>query len=153
MRSAAPGGLRPEFGRASSRSRAGRLSAASPATTITTVSSGRRVTTPTHHREAAPGRREVRDVVGRNRSPARPRRAGSAVSASATSIVTAREANAPMIVRNGSCATAMPASAITFVTPAKTTAEPAVAVARATDSSSAIPVASWSRCRATMRRP
>jgi len=141
-RSGVPGGFWPEFGRASSRSRAGRLSARSPPTTSTTVSSGSRVTTPTHRREVAPGWRRVQDAAGRSRSPAYPSSAGSAVSARATSIVTAREANAPMIVRKGSPATAMPASAMTFVVPANTTAEPAVPVARATDSSSSIPVAS-----------
>jgi len=58
----------------------------------------------------------------------------------------------PMIVRNGRPATASPTRATITVRPAKTTAEPAVAVARAADSSVSMPVASWSRCRETMNR-
>ena len=46
--------------------------------------------------------------------------------------------------------TARPDSAMTTVSPAKTTAEPAVPVARAADSSGSMPAASWVRCRDRM---
>lgn len=46
--------------------------------------------------------------------------------------------------------TASPATAITTVMPAKTTALPAVALARATDSSTSIPWPMFWRCRVTM---
>ncbi|MDQ0789342.1 hypothetical protein QFZ64_004839 [Streptomyces sp. B3I8] len=41
---------------------------------------------------------------------------------------------------------------MTTVAPAKTTALPAVALARATDSTTGMPWASWARCRETMNR-
>ncbi len=47
-------------------------------------------------------------------------------------------------------ATNRPTRAIITVSPANTTAEPAVARARAVDSSGSIPLRSWSRCRETM---
>lgn len=72
------------------------------------------------------------------------------MSASSTSIATATAANRPIVVRNGMPATPSPARAMMTVRPAKTTAEPAVAVARDADSSTAMPCASWSRCRDTM---
>ncbi len=56
----------------------------------------------------------------------------------------------PIVVRNGIRATASPHSAMITVSPAKTTAEPAVATARAADSSGAMPSRSWSRCREVM---
>ena len=46
--------------------------------------------------------------------------------------------------------TARPDSAMTTVSPAKTTAEPAVPMARAADSSGSIAAASWLRCRDRM---
>lgn len=48
--------------------------------------------------------------------------------------------------------TASPHSAMITVRPAKTTALPAVAVARAVDSSVSMPVASWERWRERMNR-
>ena len=47
-------------------------------------------------------------------------------------------------------ATDRPTSAIITVSPAKTTADPAVARARAADSSGSMPSRSWSRCRDVM---
>ena len=58
----------------------------------------------------------------------------------------------PIVVRKGIPATASPHSAMITVSPAKTTADPAVATARATDSSGSMPSRSWSRCRETMNR-
>jgi hypothetical protein len=57
-----------------------------------------------------------------------------------------------MVVRKGMRTTARPQRAIITVMPAKTTAEPEVATARAADSSALIPAASWSRCRDRMNR-
>ena len=56
----------------------------------------------------------------------------------------------PPAVMNGTPATASPRIAMTTVPPAKTTAWPAVATARPTDSSTVIPSARYSRCRVTM---
>ncbi|BFO14334.1 hypothetical protein SHKM778_07220 [Streptomyces sp. KM77-8] len=58
----------------------------------------------------------------------------------------------PIEVSSGTPATDSPASAMTTVAPAKTTALPAVALARATDSTTGIPAASWPRWRDTMNR-
>jgi hypothetical protein len=55
-----------------------------------------------------------------------------------------------MTVRNGIPTTARPESAMTTVSPAKTTADPAVPTARAADSSGSMPDASWVRCRDRM---
>jgi hypothetical protein len=65
----------------------------------------------------------------------------------ATASPTATAAATPIVVRNGIPATVRPSRAITTVSPAKITADPAVAVARAIDSSTSRPSASWSRCR------
>ena len=59
--------------------------------------------------------------------------------ATSTAIATATEAAIPMVVRNGMPAKESPMRAMSTVTPAKTTAEPAVPVARATDSSGSTP--------------
>ena len=45
-----------------------------------------------------------------------------------------------------------PTRAMITVRPANTTAEPAVPTARAADSSTSMPAASWSRCREMMNR-
>lgn len=50
----------------------------------------------------------------------------------------------------GTPATESPARAISTVAPANTTALPAVAVARAMDSFTGVPAASWLRWRETM---
>ena len=55
-----------------------------------------------------------------------------------------------MFVTSGMSDTASEHSAITTVPPAKTTAPPAVAVARATDSCISMPCRSWSLWRVTM---
>ena len=68
-----------------------------------------------------------------------------------TAIATPTAAAMPMIDRNGMPATERPTSAIITVIPANTTAEPAVATARATDSSGSIPAPSWSRWREVMK--
>ena len=67
---------------------------------------------------------------GRSRSPNSRATAGSSVSAMTTAIVTAAAAARPITVSTGIFATESPASAITTVAPAKTTALPAVARAR-----------------------
>ncbi|CPU66567.1 Uncharacterised protein [Mycobacteroides abscessus] len=88
--------------------------------------------------------------MGRRRSPAKPSMAGSSVIETRTASPTPTAAATPMTVRNGMPATPRPTSAIMTVRPAKMTAEPAVATARAVASSTLRPVASSSRCRDTM---
>ena len=56
-----------------------------------------------------------------------------------TASATATAAAMPMVVRNGMPAKLSPTRAMSTVTPAKTTAEPAVPVARAADSSGSAP--------------
>ncbi|GAA3039313.1 hypothetical protein GCM10020000_17070 [Streptomyces olivoverticillatus] len=72
--------------------------------------------------------------------------------ATSMAMTTAPAADRPITVRNGTPATASPASATTTVAPAKTTALPAVPPARAAASSGAIPSARFCRCRETMNR-
>ena len=69
-----------------------------------------------------------------------------------TAMATPIAAATPIVVRKGMPATARPQRAIITVIPAKTTADPDVATARATDSSGSIPSRSWSRCREVMNR-
>ena len=78
--------------------------------------------------------------------------AGSRVRAITTASATATAAKTPITPRKGMLARVRPISAMQTVRPAKTTAEPAVATACATDSSGSIPVPSWSRCREVMKR-
>ena len=66
------------------------------------------------------------------------------VTATSTATATAPAAAMPIVVRNGMPAKPRPMSAISTVTPAKTTAEPAVPVARDADSSGATPARTWS---------
>ena len=67
--------------------------------------------------------------------------AGSSVSAASTATTTAIAAIRPIVVTSGMPATASETSAIVTVQPAKNTAPPEVAAARAIDSSIAQPVA------------
>ncbi len=71
--------------------------------------------------------------------------------AAPTAITTAIAAVKPSVLTSGMPAKASEQSAITTVKPAKTTAPPAVAVARATDSRSSIPSFSCSLWRVTMK--
>ena len=87
---------------------------------------------------------------GTSRDPAKPSRAGSRVRATATATSTVPAAPIPMTARNGMPTIDRPHSAMITVRPAKTTAEPAVPVARAVDSSGSIPAASWVRWRDRM---
>ncbi|CAH0151096.1 hypothetical protein SRABI128_00545 [Microbacterium sp. Bi128] len=75
---------------------------------------------------------------------ANPRNAGVRVSPMHTAIATATEAATPIVVRNGMPAKLRPMSAMSTVMPANTTADPAVPVARAADSSGSIPPRTWS---------
>ena len=72
--------------------------------------------------------------------------------AASTATTTATAAANPMFVTSGMSETANEHSAMTTVPPAKNTAPPAVAVARATDSRISIPCLSWSLWRVTMKR-
>lgn len=56
-----------------------------------------------------------------------------------TAMATATDAAMPIVVRNGMFAKPRPMSAMSTVMPANTTADPAVPVARAADSSGSIP--------------
>ena len=84
------------------------------------------------------------------RGPSAPSIAGSSVAAAQTATTTAIAAVKPSVLTSGMPAKASEQRAITTVKPAKTTAPPAVAVARAIDSRSSIPSASWSLWRVTM---
>ncbi len=86
------------------------------------------------------------------RGPSAPSIAGSRVVAAQTATTTAIAAVKPSVATSGMPAKASEQSAITTVKPAKTTAPPAVAVARATDSRTSIPSRSWSLCLVTMNR-
>ena len=68
-----------------------------------------------------------------------------------TAIATAPEAPMPMTVRNGMPARERPRRAIITVSPAKTTADPAVAVARPAASWGSRPSARSERARETMK--
>ena len=72
--------------------------------------------------------------------------------AARTATATEIAAVKPSVLTNGIPATLSKQRAITTVVPAKTTAPPDVAIARATDSSGSRPSASWRRCRLTMKR-
>ena len=85
------------------------------------------------------------------RGPSAPSIAGSSVAAAKTATTTATAAVKPRVLTSGIPAKASEQSAITTVKPAKTTAPPAVAVARAIDSRSSIPSASCSLWRVTMK--
>lgn len=89
--------------------------------------------------------------MGRSRAPANPSSAGSSVVATSTAISTAPAALRPITVRNGIPTTDSPAIAITTVSPANTTALPAVPTASAADSSGSNPWASPARWRLTMK--
>lgn len=142
-RAGLPSASVPLSGNANRRPAAGIAHTPSPATTTSTVTSGTRVTVRTHHRASrGGGRRRFFGIRGRNRVPANASNAGTSVTAIATASATATAAAIPIVVRNGMPATARPSKAITTVSPAKITADPAVAVARATDSSTSSPAAS-----------
>lgn len=68
-----------------------------------------------------------------------PEEGGVSVTATRTATATAAAAAMPIVVRNGMPAKPSPISAMSTVTPANTTAEPAVPVARDADSSASIP--------------
>ena len=75
------------------------------------------------------------------------------MSATTTATATVAAAAAPITVRNGICATDRPSRAMTTVAPAKTTALPAVASERATDSATPTSLsARLVRCRETTNR-
>jgi hypothetical protein len=84
------------------------------------------------------------------RGPSAPSSAGSSVTAAVTATTTATAALYPIVTTNGIPEKSSDTSAITTVVPAKTTAPPAVAVARAIDSRISIPSFSCSLWRVTM---
>ena len=83
-------------------------------------------------------------------SPAKPSNAGSSVNDTATMTATVRADINPIRVTIGMPAMASPQIAITTVMPAKSTAEPDVAIARPAESSTVMPCARYSRWRVTM---
>jgi hypothetical protein len=85
------------------------------------------------------------------RRPSAPSIAGRSVTAATTATTTATAAAYPMVPTNGIPDASRETRAITTVPPAKTTAPPAVAVARAIDSRTSIPSFSCSLCRVTMK--
>ncbi len=84
------------------------------------------------------------------RGPRIPSSAGSSVSAASTAITTAIAAIRPIVVTSGIPATASDTSAIVTVLPAKNTAPPEVATARAIDSSIGNPSCKPRKWRVTM---
>lgn len=98
------------------------------------------------------GRSARRCRLGRIRSPAIASTAGVRVIAMSTATATPAAAATPSAVRKGMPATERPSSAMMTVRPAKTTALPLVAVARAMDSRTPRPDLSCSWCRLTMKR-
>ena len=102
---------------------------------------------------AALARRWARlPAFGTNRRPSTPSSAGSSVTAAATATRTANAAATPMTLRNGMPTTSSPSSAMMTVSPANTTAPPAVATDSAALSSGSCPRASWVRWRERMNR-
>ena len=134
-----------------------------PATTTTTVRRGTRVTVATHPPARRPdclvraGRAAGLSpsffslARGTSREPMKPNIAGSRVRATTTATRTAAAAQSPMIVRKGMPVTDKPTRAIITVIPAKSTAEPDVAMARPVDSSGTTPSANCWRCRDRMK--
>jgi hypothetical protein len=84
------------------------------------------------------------------RWPAKPISAGRRVSDPAAMIATVMAHIRPMLVTSGMPAMARPMMAITTVMPAKSTAEPDVAMARPAASSTDCPCVRCSRWRVTM---
>ena len=128
---------------------AGMAAAPRAATTAMVVTRGRRVTSMTQRLGFfVPSARSDLGAFRRfqpmTRPPANPSRAGVRVRATTTAIATATAAAIPIVVRNGMPAKERPMRAMSTVTPAKTTAEPAVPVARAADSSGSMPARTWS---------
>ncbi len=83
--------------------------------------------------------------------PSAPSIAGSSVAAAKTATTTAIAAVKPSVETSGMPAKASEQRAMITVKPAKTTAPPAVATARAIDSLSSIPSRSWILCLVTMK--
>jgi len=83
--------------------------------------------------------------------PSAPSIAGNRVEAAQTATTTAIAAVKPSVVTRGIPAKASEQRAMITVKPAKTTAPPAVATARAIDSWTSIPSPSCSLCRVTMK--
>ena len=79
--------------------------------------------------------------------------AGSRVKAISSATVTEAAAARPMTVRNGMPTTLSPHSAMITVRAAKTTALPAVPMARGTDSSGVMPLSRLVRCLDKMNTP
>ncbi len=132
----------------------------STATTATVVTIGRFMTPRTQRRPMV-GRVEATGCAlfqarepsfGASFAPARPSIAGTRVTAAAMAMKTATAAPTPMTERKGMPTTSSPSRAMITVTPAKTTALPAVPTAIAADSSGSSPRASWPRCRDRMKR-
>ena len=73
------------------------------------------------------------------------------MTATRTATATMAAADSPMTVRKGILATASPHRATITVPPAKSTAEPAVALARAAASFGLTPSARYSRAREMMK--
>ncbi len=120
-------------GSASRMSIAGRASAPRPSTPASSNGTRNRITWRAQ-RKPAGSRRTVWSRVtarrGSTRRPAKPSSAGSRVTATSTATATVPAAARPITVRNGMPTRASPASAMTTVPPAKSTAEPAVPRAR-----------------------
>jgi hypothetical protein len=83
-------------------------------------------------------------------SPTIARSAGSSVMAASTAIATTSAAVYPSVVTSGMPTIASDSSATITVHPAKTTAPPELAVARAIDSRVSMPSRRCSMCRVTM---
>ncbi len=141
-------------GRPSRMSAAGTASTARPATVASSITTRRRERKEAHRSPAVgpgfvvrrnPGTRPPSTLV-----PAKPSTAGSSVMAMSTATATVAEAASPIWPRMGMPTTVSPASAMMTVSPANTTAEPAVPTAVAAASSGLAPLSSSERWRDTM---
>ena len=107
------------------------VSAGRPRRSAVSVTAGRSPPRPASASTAGCPRKRFATI----RMPAKPSSAGVSVIEISTAIATASAAATPIVVRNGMLATLSPSSAMITVIAANTTAEPAVATARAADSS------------------
>ena len=153
-------GAPPLSGSASRRPGAGIAITSMTATTRIEVIAGYRVTMCAHRSpplcppaaSACSTRSAWESRLGVSRAPAKPSSAGSRVTATATAMPTVPAAPKSHHGQERQPDHARPDRAMITVRPAKTTAEPAVAVAFAADSEGDIPPASCERCRETMNR-
>ncbi len=141
--------------------KAGTATTARASTASSSETTRKRVTVPTQRARnprlracvgslIGPADSAVRSRRGSARTPSQPSAAGTRVIAMSTATTMVAAAAMPIWVRNGMPTTNRPASAMTTVRPAVTTAEPAVPTAVATAVPTSAPCRSSWRKRVTM---